>query len=197
VYGAGSQDLGASDSVKDLTDSIKQPPNNVTFTVGGLVSGEDRVLVGPWNGSATDAEGNPAIQVDQLSVNGAITGTVTSVVVVETIPSDTPSAGVIRVQLASGAYKRVPYTSYTGSTFTIGSTDFSGDNAANGANVWVAYIDELASAASANFTSVYASNRNLVIKVRDGGASPIKEFITSGVLGSTGGSVTAIRTSDA
>jgi hypothetical protein len=101
------------------------------------------------------------------------------------------------VQLASGAYKRVPYTSYTGSTFTIGSTDFSGDNAANGANVWVAYIDELASAASANFTSVYASNRNLVIKVRDGGASPIKEFITSGVLGSTGGSVTAIRTSDA
>jgi hypothetical protein len=169
----------------------------VTFTVGGLVSSEDRVLVGPWNGSATDAEGNPAIQVDQLSVNGAITGTVTSVVVVETIPSDTPSAGVIRVQLASGAYKRVPYTSYTGSTFTIGSTDFSGDNAANGANVWVAYIDELASAASANFTSVYASNRNLVIKVRDGGASPIKEFITSGVLGSTGGSVTAIRTSDA
>lgn len=197
VYGAGSQDLGASDSVKDLTDSIKQPPNNVTFTVGGLVSSEDRVLVGPWNGSATDAEGNPAIQVDQLSVNGAITGTVTSVVVVETIPSDTPSAGVIRVQLASGAYKRVPYTSYTGSTFTIGSTDFSSDNAANGANVWVAYIDELASAASANFTSVYASNRNLVIKVRDGGASPIKEFITSGVLGSTGGSVTAIRTSDA
>ena len=197
VYGAGSQDLGASDSVKDLTDSIKQPPNNVTFTVGGLVSGEDRVLVGPWNGSATDAEGNPAIQVDQLSISGAITGTVTSVVVAETIPSDTPASGVIRVQLASGSYKRVPYTSYTASTFTIGSTDFSGDNAADGANVWIAYIDVLAGATSANFTSVYSSNRSLVIKVRDGGASPIKEFITSGVLGSTGGSVTAIRTSDA
>lgn len=197
VYGAGSQDLGASDSVKDLTDSIKQPPNNVTFTVGGLVSGEDRVLVGPWDGSATDAEGNPAIQVDQLSISGAITGTVTSVVVAETIPSDTPASGVIRVQLASGAYKRVPYTSYTASTFTIGSTDFSGDNAADAANVWIAYIDVLAGATSANFTGVYSSNRSLVIKVRDGGASPIKEFITSGVLGSTGGSVTAIRTSDA
>ena len=197
VYGAGSQDLGASDSVKDLTDSIKQPPNNVTFTVSGLVSGEDRVLVGPWNGSATDAEGNPAIQVDQLSISGAITGTVTSVVVAETIPSDTPASGVIRVQLASGSYKRVPYTSYTASTFTIGSTDFSGDNAADGANVWIAYIDVLAGATSANFTGVYSSNRSLVIKVRDGGASPIKEFITSGVLGSTGGSVTAIRTSDA
>jgi len=197
VYGAGSQDLGASDSVKDLTDSIKQPPNNVTFTVGGLVASEDRVLVGPWNGSATDAEGNPAIQVDQLSISGAITGTVTSVVVAEAIPSDTPASGVIRVQLASGAYKRVPYTSYTASTFTIGSTDFSGDNAADGANVWIAYIDVLAGATSANFTSVYSSNRSLVIKVRDGGASPIKEFITSGVLGSTGGSVTAIRTSDA
>ena len=197
VYGAGSQDLGASDSVKDLTDSVKQPPNNVTFTVGGLVASEDRVLVGPWNGSSTDAEGNPAIQVDQLSISGAITGTVTSVVVAEAIPSDTPASGVIRVQLASGAYKRVPYTSYTASTFTIGSTDFSGDNAADAANVWIAYIDVLAGATSANFTGVYSSNRSLVIKVRDGGASPIKEFITSGVLGSTGGSVTAIRTSDA
>ena len=197
VYGAGSQDLGASDSVKDLTDATKQPPNNVTFTVGGLISGEDRVLVGPWDGSSVDAEGNPAVQVDQLSISGAITGTVTSVVVAEAIPTDTPSAGVIRVALASGAYKRVPYTSYTASTFTIGSTDFSGDNAADAANVWIAYIDDLAGAASVNFTGVYSANRNLVIKVRDGGASPIKEFITTGVLGSTGGSVTAIRTSDA
>ena len=198
AYGVGSQDLGSSDKVFDLTASEVSPPNNVTFTVSGLISTEDRVLVGPWDGTSTDAEGNPAIDTDQLSLNTALTGaTETAVVVTTTIPSDTPSAGVIRIQLASGAYRRVPYTSYTGSTFTIASTDFSGDNAASSNNVWIAYIDETASATSANFTAVYNSNRNLVVKVRDGGASPIKEFITSAVFGATDASVTAIRTSDA
>ena len=252
AYGVGSQDLTSNDQVKDLTNSTKQPPNNVTFSVGGLIAGEDRVLVGPWDGSSVDSEGNPAVDVDQLSVSGALSGgAVTSLVVAEAIPTDTPATGTIRVGLASGAYKRVPYTGYTASTFTIGSTDFSSDNAADGANVWVAYIDALADSvtidvencvagvvyeivspgdtnfiaigsASNNagtvftasgagtgtgtvknhvtaqtFIGVYASDRSLVVKVRDGGASPIKEFITSGVLGSTGGSVTAIRTSDA
>lgn len=198
AYGVGSQDLGSSDSVKDLTDSVITPPNNVSFTVGGIVSTEDRVLVGPWDGTSTDAEGNPAVDTDQLSLNTTLSSsTETAVVVTTTIPSDTPASGVIRIQLASGSYRRVPYTSYTGSTFTIASTDFSGDNAASSNNVWIAYIDEIASATSANFTSVYSSNRDLVVKVRDGGGSPIKEFITSAVLGSNGGSVTAIRTSDA
>ena len=198
AYGVGSQDLGSSDSVKDLTDSVITPPNNVSFTVGGIVSTEDRVLVGPWDGTSTDSEGNPAVDTDQLSLNTALSSsTETAVVVTTTIPSDTPASGVIRIQLASGSYRRVPYTSYTGSTFTIASTDFSGDNAASSNNVWIAYIDEIASATSASFTSVFSSSRDLVVKVRDGGGSPIKEFITSAVLGSNGGSVTAIRTSDA
>jgi hypothetical protein len=104
---------------------------------------------------------------------------------------------VIRVQNDDGFYVRVPYTSYTGSTFTVTSTDFSGTNATAPRNVWIAYIDELASAASATFTAVYNADRDLVVKVRDGGASPIKEFITGATLGTNGGSVAAIRTSDA
>jgi len=46
------------------------------------------------------------------------------------------------------------------------------------------------------FTGVYASDRSLFIRVRDGGSSPIKTFETTGTLGSSGGSATAIRTSD-
>ena len=49
---------------------------------------------------------------------------------------------------------------------------------------------------SPTFTGVYVSDRSVFVRVRDGGASPIKTFETSGTLGSSGGSSTAIRTSD-
>lgn len=43
--GIGADDLTVADKVTDLTNTQRTPPNNVTFTVTGLVSGEDRVLV--------------------------------------------------------------------------------------------------------------------------------------------------------
>lgn len=48
-YGLGVEtaDLSASDKLTDLTGTLRIPPNNVTFTVSGLESGEDRVLVAP------------------------------------------------------------------------------------------------------------------------------------------------------
>lgn len=186
-----ADDVTANDQFFDLTNQTINPPNNVTFLVTGLVSGEDRVLVGP---SATGTE----LDLDQLLLSGNLTSaTTTSITVTTTIPSDTPTSGVIRVENDSGFYVRVPYSSYSGSTFTVTSTDFSGTNATSGNNIFIAYIDELAGSTQASFTSVYSSDRNLVVKVRDGGASPIKEFITEATLGSNGGSVAAIRTSDA
>jgi len=97
----------------------------------------------------------------------------------------------------SGKYTKHAYTAWSSSTFTIVSHDFSGDNANNGANVFISYIDVLASSTSVSFTSVYTSDRSLFIRVRDGGATPIKTFETTGTLGSAGGSATAVRTSDA
>ncbi len=49
AYGIGIQlnDLTSSDKLFDLTNTQRTPPNNVTFTVSGLVSGKDRVLVAP------------------------------------------------------------------------------------------------------------------------------------------------------
>lgn len=194
AYGFGMQasDLSASDKVFDLTNTQYQAPNYVTFTVGGIVSGEDYVLVGPNDGGSID--------LNQFTLDGALTGAaVTAVVVNEAIPADTPSTGSIRIQRANGAYTRHPYSAYnTGTkTFTITSHDFSSNNAANAANTFISYIDKLAASTSESFTAVYTTDRSLYIRVRDGGVTPIKTFETTGTLGSAGGSATAVRTSDA
>lgn len=195
AYGIGIEaaDTSASDIFTDLSNTTINPPNNVTFTVSGLESGEDRVLVGPESGGV--------LQENQLSLSGTLsTDNVGSVVVTTAIPTDTPSSGTIRVQDDNGLYRRLEYSGYTGSTFTIssvdGNEDFLGTNATSGNNVFISYIDKLAAAAEEDFTSVYLSDRPLFIRVRDGGASPIKTFETTGSLGSAGGSSTAIRTSD-
>lgn len=192
AYGIGFEaaDLSNADQLFDLSNTLRVPPNNVQFTVGGLVSGEDRVLVGP--------EALGVLELNQLSLNTTLSGAAeTAVVTTIAIPTDTPTSGTIRIQLDSGIYRRVAYTSYTGSTFTIASTSFTADNATAGNDVFISYIDELASATTASFTGVYASDRALFIRVRDGGGSPIKTFETTGTLGAAGGSTTAIRTSDA
>ena len=273
AYGVGIEtaDLTASDKLTDLTNTLRVPPNNVTFTVNGLVSGEDRVLVAPLGYEfAYDAEvsgpfirgetltfGSPVgtaylsalrddgttgrMQVRMLTgsvptdnstitagtktanVNGAVVasedprqltlkialgGVTTSVVCNTAIPTDTPATSTgtgatIRIQMNTGLYRNIAYTSYAGDTFTIGSTDFTSDPAAGGTteatanSIFIAYIDTPADATSESFTGVYLADRQLFIRVRDGAATPIKTFETTGTLGSAGGSSTAIRTSDA
>lgn len=194
-------DLAATDKVFDLTNAQITPPNNVTFDVGGVVIGEDYVLVAPWDGVTNDADGNPAVDFSQdtqsVLINGAA---VTSIVVNTAIPSDTPSSGSIRVETNSGFYQKCDYTSWTGSTYTITAENFSGDpsdGTVTPKNVFITYIDKLATATTESFTGVYSADRTLVIKVRDGAGTPIKEYIAQGSLGSNGGSTTAIRTTDA
>jgi hypothetical protein len=66
------------------------------------------------------------------TLNGALTsGTVTAVVINETIPTDTPDTGAIKILLDSGAWLDVDYTSWDTKTFTIASTDFSSAGAAD------------------------------------------------------------------
>ncbi len=180
-------DLSASDKVFDLTNTLRQAPNYVTFTVNGLVSG-DRVLV---------TNDDTGIDYNQMVHTSAITGgAVTSIVSDTAIPADTPATGTIRLERADGTYSKHAYTSWTGSTFTISSTDFSTNNAPAGGDIFISYIDTTASSSSLSFTSVYSSDRTLFIRVRDGGVTPIKPFESTGTLSSAGGSTTAIRTSD-
>ncbi len=204
AYGFGIEvsDLTSSDKVTDLDNNVITPPNYVTNTVAGLVSGEDRVLVGPWDGSSTDSNGDPAIDKDQLSLATSLTAdNITSVVVSEDIPSDTPSSGYIRVADDDGFERRLHYSSWDSKTFTIdttdGNEDFATVNATAGNDVYIAYIDELASGSTASFTSVQSGTRQLVVIVRDGGSTPIKQFISSWSQTSSASTITAIRTTDA
>ncbi len=190
-------DLSAADTVFDLTNTAVTPPNNVTFTVGGLVSGEDRVLV--TNNSGGD------IDFTQMATDTTLSGpTETSVSInpAPGIPTDTPATGTIRIERDDGLYSRHPYSArdLTTDTFTITSADFSTNNATAPANVFISYIDKLATAASESFTTVYNADRTLFVRVRDGGTAGdtegIKTAETTGVLGTNGGSVTINRISD-
>lgn len=288
AYGVGleTNDLTNNDTLFDLGNNAINPPNNVTFTVGGLVSGQDRVLVAPWDGSTLDVNGDPAIDQNQLSLNTLLSAAdESSVVVTTTIPSDTPNSGTLRVVGNAGTDLLVRYSSWTGSTFTIipddtfvdgdvtvaqdsitltghafqtcdyvqlttsgtlpaglslatdyyviyvdantiklastienaalgtpvtitaaagGGThtveamcrNFTGENASATNDVYITYIDVLTDATSESFTAVYSTDRDLVVFVRDGGATPIKQFVSSAVFGSSNTTVTAIRTTD-
>lgn len=154
-------DTAASDLFKDLAGTTHQPPNNVTFTVNGIVHTEDRVLVGPANGTALrddqcQVATGEAITVTAGSVSSATTGAGTVVLAsnTETIgtgqPSakDTPTAGTIRVLDANGIYQLI---NYTGVTIGTGEIDFTGCtatgtwSAAAANDAFISYIDELAS----------------------------------------------------
>ena len=188
-------DLAVNDKITALDGTTRQPPNNVTFTVNGVQSGW-YVMVAPYDA------GN--IDYNQLTLNGTLSGAaVTSVVVNEGIPANTPSSGTIRIKRANGAYTRHPYSAVnTGTkTFTITSHDFSSNNAASATDVFISYIDNAASGTSISFNTVQTSNQTLYVEARFGGTGPdytdsIKPAKTSGVLSSSGGSATISAVSD-
>jgi hypothetical protein len=194
AYGTGilAADLTVSDLMVDLTDTSNAPPNNVQFTVGNLISG-DRVLVGP--------EAAGILEIDQDTINGALTsGTTTAVVMPTALPTDTPSSGTLRIENDEGRYVRIPYDSYTGSTYTIPSYDFSGagdnDSCADLNNCFISYIDLGTVLTAESFTSVYLADRDLFVRVRNS-TIPIKTFESAGTLTASGGSATTGRISDA
>lgn len=194
AFGVGidADDLTASDTIQDLDGDTQTPPNNVVFTVSGLVAGEDYVLVGPKD------VGN-AFDFDQLALSTTLSGAAETVVGCTTaIPSDTPATGTIRVELDSGIYRRVAYTSWAGMTFNIGSTDFTDPNDATaGNNIFISYLDLLADDTSEAFTTIYSAPRNLYVRVRDGGGTPIKTYESAATLGAAGGGAVAGRITDA
>lgn len=67
------------------------------------------------------------------TLDGTLSGAaVTSVVVNETVPTDTPTTGYIRVLRDDGTYTKLAYSNWAVKTFTITSTDFSSNNATDG-----------------------------------------------------------------
>jgi hypothetical protein len=103
-------------------------------------------------------------------------------------------------------YVRIPYDSYTASTYTIPSYNFSGsgdnDSVANLNSYFISYIDKQAASASEGVTVIYqASPLNVVVRVRNGNTgtpavNPIVPFEAVAVIGAAGGSQAASRVLD-
>lgn len=196
AYGIGfnPNDVGSSDQFFDLTNTLRQPPNNVTFSVTGLVPGEDRVLVGPRTAGVLDK--------DQFQILNTLTGLdETGITISGAVPSDTPNPGTVRVELNNGVYNRIVYTGTTASGFLFSGTsaDFSGvSGCTSGSGLFISYIDDIAPATSGlSYTAVYSADRALFVRVRDGGGTPIKTFESPATFVSANASIAAIRTSDA
>jgi len=204
-FGVESADLSNTDSVTALDGEPYSPPTYTTNTVGGLAVNEDYVFVAPWDGVTYDIESKPAVTKDQLSLSVALTvDNITQVEVTESIPTDTPSTGTIRVTDDSGLERRLEYDAWENSsinyfsiTTTDGNEDFLGDEAAIGNDVYITYIDELITSGSTlSFQVTYDTDRDLVVKVRDGGGTPIKEFISEWTITNSNQTLNAQRISD-
>ena len=194
-------DLAVNDTVTSLDGNPLNPPNNVAFNVTGLdITGgqEDYVLVGPASGGLLNLTFDTVVG----PINGAA---VTSIVVTTAIPTDVPATGSIRLQNDEGRYVKIPYTSYSGSTYTIPSYNFSGtgdnDSVANLNNYFPTWLDEQAVTTTESVTVVYLAPRNLLVRVRNGyvgtpAVNPIVPWETVAILGSTGGTQAASRVLD-
>ena len=207
AYGIGIQptDINSGDKLFDLTNTQYSPPNLVTNSVTGIVISEDYVLVAPAFG--VDGNGDPAIDKNQFEVGVLLNADNITEVTIQagriegaSIPVDTPSTGYIRVTDNDGFERRLHYSSWTGSAFTIdttdGNEDFASVNASIGNNVYIAYLDQLATATSHSYQATYASDRSLVVVVRDGKTTPIKQFISAFTFASSNASIAVIRTTD-
>ena len=196
AYGLGlvSGDTAAADTYFDLSNTPITPPNNVTFTVSGFISG-DYVL------TTEDNAGD--INFTQMVSDGtSLSGAAVTIVGVVAIPSDTPSTagtkGGIRIERDDGLYSLHRYTSLdlTLDEFTIPSFNFVANPCTDPFNVFVSYLDLTTALTSENFSYVYSSDRTHFVRVRDGGVTPIKTAEATGTMTSTGGVASVNRIDD-
>jgi hypothetical protein len=160
------------------------PPTLVGISVGNLVIG-DRVLVTRDNGSG-------GILKDEYTPVAASSGA-TSLQVVESIKTDTPASGAIRIKGLRHTY----------SAFNTGTKTFTGlspalpGNIVTADDVFVPLIDRAATGTTESVSFIYSSNYAARVDVRNGsGASPIIPFTTSLSITSAGASVNTSRNSD-
>lgn len=192
-----ADDADTNDLFTDLLGANQSPPNNqqgvINTTLGNVVT------VYPYDGASLDPVGDPEPDFDFLILNTTLNGaTETSVVVATAIPSWVPLTGFIRITTDGGERRLIAYTGWSGSTFTIPSTDFTGDNATAGNGVMPGPIDETTAGTSVSFTGVYSSDQVMTYKVQSASQSaPKKPSIGTVTFGSGGFSVNVTLASDA
>ncbi len=191
-------DATTEDLFTDLLGAQQQPPNNQSGAVNTAIG--NVITAYPWDGSSTDAVGDQAPEFTRLTLATALTGVTTSVVAAEAIPTWVPTTGFLRITTNGGIRQFVAYSAYVSATktFTITSTDFTGDNASIGNGVMPVGLDKVGLTTNEAFTGVYTSNQNkagtgdqqFVIKVLSGsGVTPKQPSIGTATFTSGGFSV--------
>lgn len=200
--GIDPSDAILGDLNRNLLDVQQGVPNNQSGTVTNLVVG-DRVWAYDWDGSTVDTNGDPIPTWDQFSFSGPESGaSVATITIQEAISADTPQLGALRVTNDEGIRVLIAYTSWVTSTFTLAANyDFSGsgvnDSVADGNDVAIAYIDQIATSTQHSFTSIYDSDRLMAVRVLRGDNDPIVPSKASPTFSATGFEVAAGRISDA
>jgi len=166
----------------DAGGTQRTPPVSINITIDKVVSG-DRVAVFRLTGAGGSIDTSE--YTTAASGNSSGSGTVT---VTTSISADTPASGTLRLGTARTRYA---YTSWAGSVFTLSGT-LGEDN--NSVSAFVPLIDEEASGTSVSSASMtYGSDIAALVRVRKYGILPFEVETT---IGSTGATVSAIRTTD-
>jgi len=202
--GIDPSDAIVGDKFPDLLGGTQEPPNNQQGQVTGLKK-YDTVMVYPWDGSSLDVNGDAEPDFNEMVLEVALVGGVTTTVDVGTgnIPENTPAAGFLRIQRDSDDnLDLVAYSAHNNDdVFTLVGT--APHNADIGNSVMRALLDnEMAADGTASYTAVKGtSSTQVAITVKNGYSAvrsgPIKPFKSAATFGATGFSVGAVRTSDA
>jgi hypothetical protein len=190
-------DAIAGDIFPNLDGANISPPDNRTGEVTNLVVG-DYVTVYPWDGAATDVNGDAEPTFDEMTITVTLAGGESIVTVgAANIPDNTPAAGFLRLQRDSDLnLDLLEYSSFDNGTgiFTLVGTV---PNAATSGNELMrALIDVAASGANESYQAQFASGgEQVAVTVRRGGSpNPIKTFKTDAAFGAF--SISTIRTPD-
>ena len=194
-----TSDAIAGDSFPNLLETTISPPDNRSGSVTNLVSG-DYVTVYPWDGAATDVNGDAEPNFNEMVTTATVTGGVSTTVVVgaSNIPANTPAAGFIRLQRDSdGNYDLLEYSSFDNGTGTFTLVGTAPNTATIGNNVFRALIDKQTVLTSESYTATFSGGgEQVAVTVRRGGSpNPIKTFKTTATFGAF--SISTIRTPDA
>ena len=199
--GLDNADAIVGDLLLNLANVKQTPPNNQTGKVTKLQIG-DTVTIYPWDGAATDVNGNALPTFAEALLTAALVAATSTEVVVDAIPDNTPASGFLRIERDSdNNYDLIEYASYTGLTYTLVGTAPSAAGIGN--NTMRAFYDgEITAGTEASYTAVKgAGDTDVAIVVKNGYSAdkngPIKPFPATATFGSTGFEVGSVRNSDA
>ena len=189
AYGIGfdSNEIGSSDSFKDLDGNTVTPPNNVTIqgTIEALNLADDlHIFLAPKDAVLDAPDMTVYTCVGEAIGSGNIT-------VNEVISADTPQTGWFGVlKTGTTTYKFYEYSSWTGSEFTLVGLIADTAITLNDAGMHAIFYDSMTGAGTTKTISnslVYSTD--IVVRgwVRHGDASGVDKIVpVSGTIGSGG-----------